>query len=142
MTVSICGRRELTEKIAEGFPLMTAVISFTDEGSKPVDLKGKPAMSISKRINDVRWIDDPDEWHHEDFMEIARFIHKCIRSNYDIICQCEYGSSRSPACAMAIKEYVSGNGIEIFRNYDYYPNQIFFNNILNCLYETEEEIRK
>ena len=26
-----------------------------------------------------------------------------------------------------------GNGIEIFRNYDYYPNQVFFNNIYDRL---------
>lgn len=138
MNVYVYSRSQLINKIKSDFPFRTAVISFSDEGSDFLDLKGKPIMEISRCINDVRWVDNPKKWHHKDFEDIARFIHECIRNNYDIICQCEFGSSRSPACAMAIKEYVFGNGIDIFRNYDYYPNQIFFNNILDCLRKTEE----
>ncbi len=78
-------------------------------------------------------MDHPKNWHHQDFMDVAFFIHECIDKGYDIICQCEFGVSRSSACAMAIKEYFMGNGIEIFRNYNYYPNQVFFNNIYDRL---------
>ena len=137
MDVSIYGREELISKIRDGFPFNTAVISFYDEGSEPLDMKGKPVAEISKCINDVRWVEHPRKWHHQDFMDVAQFVHKCIDNGYDIVCQCEFGVSRSSACAMAIKEYVFGNGIEVFRNYDYYPNQVFFNNIYDCLHETE-----
>ncbi len=137
MNVSICSRDELMAKIRNDFPFNTAVISFYDEGSKALDMKGRPVAEISKCINDVRWVDHPKKWHHQDFLDVARFIHKCIERGYDIICQCEFGVSRSSACAMAIKEYVHGNGIDVFRNYDYYPNQIFFNSIYDCLKNTE-----
>ena len=137
MNISIYSREELINMIRNDFPFNTAVISFYDEGSSALDMKGRPVAEISKCINDIRWVDHPGKWHHEDFMDVARFIHKCIERGYDIICQCEFGVSRSSACAMAIKEYVFGNGIEVFRNYDYYPNQIFFNAIFDCLKETE-----
>lgn len=138
MNVFICSREELVNRIRYDFPFNTAVISFYDEGSEPLDMKGRPVAQISKCINDLRWVNDPKKWHHSDFMDVARFIHECIRKDYDIICQCEFGVSRSSACAMAIKEYVFHNGIDIFRSYDYYPNQIFFNNIYDCLKETEK----
>ena len=133
MNVYIYSRDQLLGLVKKDFPFNTAVVSFYDEGSSPLDLKGKPVAEISKCINDVRWVDKPDSWHRKDFEDVARFIKICIDKNYDIICQCEFGVSRSSACAMAIKEYAFGNGIDIFRNYDYYPNQIFFNNIYNNL---------
>ena len=133
MNIFIYSREQLLKAVRNDFPFNTAVISFYDEGSEPLDLKGKPVEEISRCVNDVRWVDHPDKWHHRDFEDVAGFIQKCIDKDYDIICQCEFGVSRSSACAMAIKEYVFGNGIDVFRNYDYYPNQIFFNNIYECL---------
>ena len=133
MNVYVYSRDQLLSLVKKGFPFNTAVVSFYDEGSSPLDLKGKPVAEISRCINDVRWTDKPESWHRKDFEDIARFIKVCIEKDNDIICQCEFGVSRSSACAMAIKEYAFGNGIDIFRNYDYYPNQIFFNNIYNSL---------
>ncbi|MBQ6493393.1 MAG: dual specificity protein phosphatase family protein [Erysipelotrichaceae bacterium] len=133
MNVYVYSREQLINKIKKDFPFNTAVISFYDEGSEPLDLKGRPIAEISKCINDIRWVEHPDRWHRHDFEDVARFICKCIEHDYDIICQCEFGVSRSSACAMAIKEFAFGNGIDIFKNYNYYPNQIFFNNIYECL---------
>ena len=64
---------------------------------------------------------------------LARYIIESVSSGYDIICQCEYGQSRSAACAAAIKEYYDKNGIEIFADYRYYPNQLVFNKLLCAL---------
>ena len=133
MNVYIYSRDQLLSVLNNDFPFGTAVVSFYDEGSRPIDFKGKPAASISRCINDVRWVDRPDKWHAKEFDDVAKFIHECAAKGYDVICQCEFGVSRSSACAMAIKEYFMGNGIEIFRNYDYYPNQVFFNNIYDRL---------
>ena len=133
MEIYILSRIQLVEKLNGDFPSNTAVISFYDDGSKPINMKGKPVASISKCINDNRWARNPDKWQEEDFKEVAAFIIDCMNKGYDIICQCEFGVSRSSGCAMAIKEYYFKNGLEIFRNYDYYPNQIFFNNIYNQL---------
>nr|WP_302628353.1 hypothetical protein [uncultured Eubacterium sp.] len=64
---------------------------------------------------------------------MAEFIKKANRKNMDIICQCEYGQSRSAACAAAILEYYEKKGISIFADYRYYPNQVIFNKIYNAL---------
>ena len=58
---------------------------------------------------------------------------KSVAEGYDIICQCEYGQSRSAACAAAIKEHYGKRGIEIFADYRYYPNQLVFNKLLCAL---------
>ena len=51
----------------------------------------------------------------------------------DILCQCDYGQSRSAACAAAVREFFCGEGIRIFADYRYYPNQLIFNKILSAL---------
>ena len=65
--------------------------------------------------------------------ELAEFIDEAYNKNMDIICQCEYGQSRSAACAAAILEYYNKNGISIFADYRYYPNQMIFNKVLDAL---------
>jgi len=67
--------------------------------------------------------------------ELARYIIKNIAQGYDLICQCEYGQSRSAACAAAIKEHYDKRGIEVFADYRYYPNQLIFNKLLASLKE-------
>lgn len=69
---------------------------------------------------------------------LAEFIIKALKENKTIICQCEYGQSRSAACAAAIKEFYDGTGIEIFADYRYYPNQLVFNKLLDALKDTKK----
>ena len=42
---------------------------------------------------------------------MAMFITKAYMDGKNIICQCEYGQSRSAGCAAAIKEYFYKDGI-------------------------------
>ena len=51
----------------------------------------------------------------------------------DIICQCEYGQSRSAGCAAAIREHFYSDGIKIFADYRYYPNQLVYNKVFDAL---------
>ena len=64
---------------------------------------------------------------------LAKFIDKAKNDGMDIICQCEYGQSRSAGCAAAILEHYYKNGISIFADYRYYPNQLIFNKIYEAL---------
>jgi len=64
---------------------------------------------------------------------LASFIYKAKKDGLDIICQCEYGQSRSAGCAAAILQHFSKNGIEIFADYRYYPNQLIYNKMLEAL---------
>ena len=71
--------------------------------------------------------------------DIAEFIYNAKENNLNIICQCQYGQSRSAGCAAAILEHFEKNGISIFADYRYYPNQVVFNKILKSLDEVKEE---
>ena len=71
---------------------------------------------------------------------LAAFIQKAHDDGFDIICQCEYGQSRSAACAAAIIEYYEKNGISVFADYRYYPNQLIFNKLLDALKNKEVNI--
>ena len=58
--------------------------------------------------------------------DLAKFIVKAVSENKNIVCQCEYGQSRSAGCAAAIKEYFYKYDISVFSDYNYYPNQVVF----------------
>ena len=64
---------------------------------------------------------------------IAAFVKEEVNKGDAIICQCNYGQSRSAACAAAILEHYEKRGIDIFRDYRYYPNQLVFNKIYEAL---------
>ena len=146
MNITILSRKAAEEMISSGFPKNTAVISFYDPESRhdadyaPVDYKGKCEryIGVCVRDIDIEILGDYGltfETYLTEANAIAKFILSAKHDGLDIICQCEYGQSRSAACAAAIKEYFEGRGIEIFADYKYYPNQLIFNKILNALRE-------
>lgn len=61
---------------------------------------------------------------------LSEMLRRC---GMDIICQCEYGQSRRAGCAAAILKHYEHKGIDIFRAYKYYPNQLIFNKIYEAL---------
>ncbi|HCJ42045.1 MAG TPA: hypothetical protein DHV89_11670 [Ruminococcus sp.] len=69
--------------------------------------------------------------------EAAKFIRENMKAGRDIICQCEYGVSRSAGCAAAVREFFFGDGIRVFADYRYMPNQLVFNKIYDALTKTE-----
>ena len=96
------------------FPENVAIISFYDPpGSfrdadyQPVDYSTKTDCVFEVALHDI------------DFA--------------DIICQCEYGESRSSGCAAAIHEYFYKNGIDVFADYRYYPNQMVYHKVYDVL---------
>lgn len=138
MKVKIYSRKMLIKEL-EGAPLRsTAIISFCDPSLEPIALYGKCADYIIIKIHDL----DPEalekfgytmQTYFSNASEVAEFIYKAREKKYDIICQCEYGQSRSAGCASAILEHFSKSGIKIFANYKYYPNQLIFNKLLYAL---------
>ncbi|MBR1662997.1 MAG: hypothetical protein IJ696_01565 [Ruminococcus sp.] len=61
------------------------------------------------------------------------FIISAYTQGKNIICRCEYGQSRSAGCAAAILEYFCRNGISVFADYKYYPNQVVYHKIYDAL---------
>lgn len=154
MNVSIYSRKAIEKRITHNFPANTAVISFYD----PKDSKGYgncTPVDYHKQCERIFYvcIHDIDIEILEDYGltfdtyfpeadELAGFILQAEQDGLDILCQCEYGQSRSAACAAAIREYFTHDGISVFSDYRYYPNQLVFNKILSALKKTERTSKK
>ena len=148
MQVMILSRAEMEKRLRAGPLTRTAVISFYDPpsprtppGYAPVDYRGKCPAVFQVAVHDI----DPqvlDEYglsmdtYLPEAEQLAQFIHRAAAEKLDIVCQCEYGQSRSAACAAAIREHFHHDGIRIFADYRYYPNQMIFNKLLDALTAT------
>ena len=145
MKVSIYSRKAIETLLQEGIPANTAIISFYDppttrtpKGYTPVDFSGidNPVMQIPLHDIDIEILGEYGLTYDTYFPEaqaLAAFIRKANDDGNDILCQCEYGQSRSAACAAAILEYFHQRGITIFADYRYYPNQLVFNKLYDAL---------
>lgn len=146
MKVSIYSREAIEHIISEGsFPVNSAVIRFCDPELKHADSE-YTCVDYSGVCDTVFYceVDDLDldylsekgytyDSYFPEVTELAEFINKAYRDGKDIICQCEYGQSRSAGCAAAILEHFYRRGIEIFAEYKYYPNQVVYHKIFDAL---------
>ena len=146
MKVSIYSRKEIEEIIKSGnFPENTAVISYYDPAIKKID-KNYTHVDYSGVCENVFYseLDDLDievikrkgltyDMYFPEANKIAEFIYNAYNNGMDIICQCEYGQSRSAGTASAIMEHFYKSGIWIFADYRRYPNQVVFHKIYDAL---------
>lgn len=146
MRVSVYSRAVIESIIADGkFPDNTAVISFYDPAIKHID-KDYSHVDYSGVCKDVYYceVDDLDrdylaekgytyETFFPDAENVAEFIYQAYETGKDVICQCDYGQSRSAGCAAAILEHFYHTGISVFADYDYYPNQVVYHKIFDEL---------
>ena len=151
MVIRIMNRKELMELAKESFPADVAVISITDSDDEDVELQHQPEHLLRLKFDDVS-----DEIFEEllgrkptiaemrrisscfhmisnaQIRQIAEFI--ISRNNTGtLICQCEYGQSRSAAIAAAVEEYYHRRGVHIFADPRYYPNKYIFRKLLRSL---------
>ena len=125
----------------------TIAISFYDPAPhynspdyKPVDYSKKVDKVFYIPLRDIDMEILPDynltyETYFPEVEELAKFIYDAVGNRYDIICQCEFGQSRSAGCAAAIREHFYGDGIRIFADYRYYPNQMVYHKVYDALNE-------
>jgi hypothetical protein len=144
MEVSIYSRKAIGEIVEKGLPKNTSVISFytpknkRDYAEKRVDYSGvcDRVFYVGIPDIDIEILDDYG-YTYETYLaeadELARFIYEARAEGLDIICQCDYGQSRSAACAAAILQHFEGHGIDIFADYRYYPNQLVYHKIFDAL---------
>lgn len=149
--IEIMSKKDIKQLIEGGFLENTAVICFHTPVSKttcieysPVDFQGKCERAFVISIYDIDIECLPEynlnyDTYFPEAKELAKYIIRCIKDGYKIICQCQYGQSRSAGCAAAIKEFYDKNGIEIFADYRYYPNQLIFNKLLAALKEVSSD---
>ena len=151
MTVNIYSRKTMEALLAKGKIENAAIISFHDpvgrgrrclEDYDPIDFTGKCDRVMQIALHDL----DPEaladfglsvETYFPEADELAEFIYKAKDEGLDIICQCEYGQSRSAGCAAAILQHFSKNGIDVFTDYRYYPNQLVYHKVFDALIKTQ-----
>ena len=151
MVIRIMNRKELMELAKELFPADVAVISITDSDDEDVVLQHQPEQLLRLKFDDVS-----DEIFEQllgrkptiaemrrissrfrmisnaQIRQIAEFV--ISRNNTGtLICQCEYGQSRSAAIAAAVEEYYHRRGVHVFADPRYYPNKYIFRKLLRSL---------
>ena len=154
MIVKIYSREAILEKIANNTLQNKVIISFHDpvgrgrrcpQDYEPIDFTGKCDRVMQIALHDL----DPEaladfgltvETYFPEADALAEFIYKAIEDGLDIICQCEYGQSRSAGCAAAILQHFERRGIDIFADYRYYPNQLVYHKVFDALRKHEEQI--
>lgn len=150
MKVEIHSRMSIKKLIEEGFPKNTAVISFyTPQKMRRAEDVRTDYSGVCEKVFyiavpdiDLKCLSDYGytyDTYIEDIKGLAEFIYKAKNNDMDIICQCDFGQSRSAACAAAILEHFEGRGIEIFADYRYYPNQLVYHKVYDALKERLKE---
>ena len=151
MTVKVYSRKAMEVLLSNGNLKNSAIISFHDpvgrgrrcpQDYEPIDFTGKcdRVMQIALHDLDPEALADFDlteETYFPEADKLAEFIYKANDEGLDIICQCEYGQSRSAGCAAAILQHFSKNGIDVFTDYRYYPNQLVYHKVFDALIKTQ-----
>lgn len=151
MTVEIMSRETLTKLAKEPFADNTAIISITDSEDEDVLLCHQPDHILRLKFDDVS-----DEIFEEllgrkpnvrEMHQLAKKFHMLgnsqtqqmadfilsLKNKGTLICQCEYGESRSAGVAAAVLEYYYRKGINIFADARYYPNKHVYRKLLGSL---------
>ncbi len=146
--VSIYSKKELAA--CKELPENTVIISFHDPLDSDSILLGSSLSThsiFSISLEDIDFDDLTDSGiPYADFFPeadaLAEFIYAAYTSSSDIICQCEYGQSRSAGCAAAILEHFYHTGITVFTDYQYYPNRVVYHKVLDALEHVKNFHRK
>ena len=145
LKISIYSRKSIEKLLEKDFPENAVVISFYDPPGKfrdaeyrPVDYSAKTNCVFQAALHDIDLSVLPKyhltyETYFPEVDDLAEFIFNAKKEGKDIICQCEYGESRSSGCAAAIHEYFYKDGIKIFADYRYYPNQMVYHKVYDAL---------
>ena len=149
--VQIYSRAAMEALLKTGRLKNTAVISFYDpptkvkaEGDTPVDYAGKCDRVFPVALHDIDRSYMPEygltyETYFPEVDDLATFVYRAVEDGLDIICQCEYGQSRSAATAAAILEHFEGKGLSIFADERYYPNQAVYHKVFDALEKVKKE---
>ena len=144
MKVEIYSREAIKELMKGEFPKNTAVISFcSPRKTRRAEEVRVYFGNVCDRVFNILIPDIDIEilgdygYTYETYLaeadELAKFIYEVRAEGRDIICQCDFGQSRSAACAAAILQHFEGRGIDIFADYRYYPNQLVYHKVFDAL---------
>lgn len=138
MNLQILYRSQAENLLENGtFPENTAVISFYDPKDDHVRYENICSDVYYCPAEDIELLDLLDSDRYGDWFDyaddLAAFIYEAYNNGKDIICQCDYGESRSAGCAAAISEHFYHNGINIFADHDKCPNKLIYHRVYDAL---------
>ena len=148
MNIEIQSRLEIEKLAKKPFSVPTALISIGDVGSDPPKLQNLPDYLLRLTFDDMELYDLEYEtsgsyanrlFSDKQAEQIIDFVTDCRDKIELLICQCEYGVSRSTAIAAAIKQYIDGDGIRFFADNRYHPNIYVFGTTMNAFVRREKE---
>ncbi len=136
MQTEIYSFEEIEKRAKTPWQPNTALISIGDVGMDVPQITYKPKYILRLEFDDIM-PDESDEgvlFTKEMAQMAAEFIYDCKNVGVTtVVCQCEYGESRSAAVAAAIEEHFNGDGIRIFADMRYYPNKYVYSLIMTEL---------
>ena len=152
MKIEIHSRESIEERANKPFAARTAVISITDMDSGFAVLSNKPEYLLQLKFDDIsadvftelfdgypaltdamQIAKELNLFSDEQAEEIAVFVKSILGRAELLICQCEYGQSRSAGIAAAVKQFLDKDGIEIFADDRYFPNKLVYRKVLAAL---------
>ena len=156
MKIKITGREGIEAFAKRPFRPQTALISIADWDSDFAVLEYKPEHLLQLRFDDISSEDAQEEFERrmerkptederhllsETFhlisdaqaREIAAFVNKVRDNARLLICQCEFGESRSAAVAAAVIEHFQGRGTAVFADDRYFPNKVVYRKVYEAL---------
>ena len=137
MKIRICSSNDINYSINKRSINNSAVVSFSDAKEERVKFP-EDIDVLHIDFYDVRPF-TVSKHHYDKILpeakQIADFVDKKVKEGKDIICQCDYGISRSAGLAAAILQKYENRGIDIFSDYRYTPNQFVYNKVLQELME-------
>ncbi len=154
MKIKIMRRTALQDLSLKPFEERVAIISITSVHNPIVELKNMPQEMLRLSFDDLdndavadQLGPNPTHEHRkrieekyhmfsdEQAQQIAEFYNR-VKGDVDtLICQCEYGQSRSAGVAAAIIEFTTRKGIRVFVDDRYFPNKFVFRKVFNALKE-------
>lgn len=135
MKVYIYSRSLMERHIKKGLPENTAIVSFADTEEDFIEFpEGTNVLKVA--FYDVRpHTAMREHWDSvlPEAKQIAEFLVKNVKEGKDIICQCDYGISRSAGLAAAVLQKWCRKGIDVFADYRFTPNQFVYKLVLKEL---------
>ena len=135
MLIRVLSRSNIERLLEKGLPNNTAIVSFSDTEDDFIEFPaGTDVLQIA--FYDVRPHTVVKEHYGKilpEAKQIAEYVYQKKLEGKDLICQCDYGISRSAGLAAAVLQRWGKKGIEVFADYRYTPNQFVYNKVLKEL---------
>jgi hypothetical protein len=131
----VCSLDNLSDRLDHDSEKIAVISFYPYKGEKAYIPKSIPAFELCLVGLDFMQIQEDAEVWFSQAKSMADFIDEWHKKGYHFICESVYADSRSSAVAAAILEHYEGQGIDIFSDFRYRPNQMIYLTLMKALAE-------